>query len=104
MYAVIRNSGRQYRAVPGTVITTDRLNLEDGTAIDFNEVLLVVNDNGDATIGKPLVEGAVVKATVVETYRAAKVIVWKYTPKQRYRRRRGSRAYYTRVKIESISL
>jgi large subunit ribosomal protein L21 len=103
MYAVIRTGGRQYRAEAGAVIDVERLPINEGDSISIDEVLLVVPDQGNPLIGKPLVEGASVKATCVQQYRAQKVHVWKYIPKKRYRRRRGHRQYYTRLRIESIS-
>ncbi|MBN1964084.1 MAG: 50S ribosomal protein L21 [Anaerolineae bacterium] len=101
MYAIVRTGGRQYRAEVGAVIDVERLPQEVGEAIELNEVLLVA-DGGEATLGQPLVEGAAVKATVVEQYRARKVLVWKYNPRKRYRRRRGHRQYYTRLRIDEI--
>ncbi|NLX10290.1 MAG: 50S ribosomal protein L21 [Chloroflexi bacterium] len=103
MYAIVRTGGRQYRAEPGMSIDVERLPQEEGEAIDLTDVLLVVPDSGDPVIGQPLVEGAVVKATVVKQGRGRKIFVWKYKPKQRYRRRRGHRQYYTRLRIDSIS-
>jgi large subunit ribosomal protein L21 len=59
--------------------------------------------NGDEVqVGRPSVEGAKVKATVVEQYRGKKIFVWKYRPKKRYRRRRGHRQSYTRLRIDEI--
>lgn len=104
MYAVIRTGGRQYRAEPGALIDVERLPYEENASIELNEVLLVAQDNGTPLIGKPLVAGAVVKATVVSQLRAKKIFVWKYIPKERYRKRRGHRQYYTRLRIDSISV
>jgi large subunit ribosomal protein L21 len=102
MYAVIRTGGRQYRAETGAVIDVERLPINEGDSIDISDVLLVVPDSGSPLVGKPVVEGAIVKATCVKQYRARKILVWKYNPKERYRRRRGHRQYYTRLRIESI--
>jgi large subunit ribosomal protein L21 len=105
MYAIVRSGGKQYRAEPGALIDVERLSaLQEGEALELKEVLLVAPDSGDALVGKPFVAGATVKATCVSQFRAKKVIVWKYAPKQRYRRRRGHRHYYTRLKIESITV
>jgi len=104
MYAVIRTGGRQYRAEPGALIDVERLPYEENADIELNEVLLVAQDNGTPLIGKPLVSGAIVKATVVSQFRAKKIFVWKYIPKERYRKRRGHRQYYTRLRIDSIQV
>jgi large subunit ribosomal protein L21 len=101
MYAIVRTGGRQYRAEPGKTIDVEKLPVEAGSTIDL-EVLLVAPDGGDPMIGRPLVDGTVVHATVVEHYRAKKILIWKYRPGLRYRRRRGHRQTYTRLRIDSI--
>jgi large subunit ribosomal protein L21 len=58
---------------------------------------------GQPVFGQPVVNGATVKATVVKQGRERKIFVWKYKPKERYRRRRGHRQYFTRLRIDSIS-
>jgi large subunit ribosomal protein L21 len=102
MYAIVRTGGKQYRAEPGKIIDVEKLPVEAGSTIDLAEVLLVAPDAGDLMIGRPLVDGTVVRATVVEHYRAKKVLIWKYRPGLRYRRRRGHRQTYTRLHIDSI--
>jgi large subunit ribosomal protein L21 len=104
MYAVVRTGGRQFRAEPGKVIDVEKLNAEAGARLTLNEVLLVVPDEGAPLIGRPLVEGAAVQATVLGHYRAKKIIIWKYRPGLRYRRRRGHRQTYTRLKIEDVTV
>ncbi|MBN2304891.1 MAG: 50S ribosomal protein L21 [Anaerolineae bacterium] len=103
MYAIVRTGGRQFRAEPGQIIDVERLPDEEGASIELTDVLLVAPDEGDPIIGQPVVEGAVVKATVVKQGRERKVFVWKYIPKERYRRRRGHRQYFTSLRIDSIS-
>ena len=102
MYAIVRTGGKQYRAEPGKIIDVEKLPVEAGSTIDLADVLLVSPDAGDLMIGRPLVDGTVVRATVVEHYRAKKVLIWKYRPGLRYRRRRGHRQTYTRLRIDSI--
>jgi len=103
MYAVIRTGGRQYRAEPGQEIDVERLPFAEGESVDLTDVLLVVSDSGEASVGQPVVEGAVVKTTVLKQGRDRKIFVWKYKPKERYRRRRGHRQYFTRLRIDSIT-
>ncbi len=102
MYAIVRSGGHQYRVEHGKVIDVEKLDVEAGSSLNLDAVLLVVPDDGAPLIGRPLVEGAVVTATVVEHYRAKKILIWKYRPGLRYRRRRGHRQTYTRLRIESI--
>lgn len=103
MYAVIRTGNRQYRVEPGQTVDVERLPNQVNDAIVIEDVLLV--GNGDQTvIGQPRVEGAAVKATVVDQYRAKKVVVFKYRQRTNFRRKRGHRQYYTRLRIDEISL
>jgi large subunit ribosomal protein L21 len=101
MYAIIRTGGRQYRAEVGADIDVEKLPFEVGQSIELDEILLVA-DGEKVTIGQPLVDGAKVKATVADQYRARKIMVWKYRPKERYRRLKGHRQHYTRLHIDEI--
>ena len=100
-YAIVEDGGKQYKAVIGSTIEVDRFPSEVGDVIDLERVLLV-SDDDQVVVGTPLVEGAKVQATVVDQFRAAKVVVFKYAPKKRTRVKRGHRQYYTRLRIESI--
>jgi large subunit ribosomal protein L21 len=85
------------------VIDVERLPFEEGAAIELTDVLLVAPDGGTPMIGQPVVNGVAVKATVVKQGRDRKIFVWKYKPKKHYRKRRGHRQYFTRLRIDSIS-
>ena len=103
MYVIVKCGGRQYRAEEGHSLAVEKLPYEVGEQIDLNEVMLV-SDGDETTVGKPIVEGASVKATIVEQYRGKKIFVWKYRPRKRYRRRQGHRQYYTRLRVDSIEM
>ncbi len=103
MYAVIETGGKQYRVSPGERILVEKLPGNTGDKVVFDRVLLVV-DNGDVHIGQPVVEGALVEGTIVAQTRGPKIIVFKYKPKKRYRRKRGHRQFYTEVVIDRIAL
>jgi len=103
MYAIIRSGGKQYRAEVGSTIDVDRLTNEVGDTIEINDVLLV-EDGENTVIGQPVIEGAVVKATVVEQLRGKKILVYKYNQRTNYRRKQGHRQYYTRLQIDGISV
>jgi large subunit ribosomal protein L21 len=103
MYAIIRSGGRQYRAEVGKVFDVERLPQAVNEQFVINDVLLV--GDGDSTvIGQPRVEGASVTVTVVDQYRAKKVIVFKYRQRTNYRRKRGHRQYYTSLRVDSINV
>ncbi|MGD2206073.1 MAG: 50S ribosomal protein L21 [Anaerolineae bacterium] len=101
MYAVIKTGGKQYRVSPGDSIEVEKLPYKVGEIIELNKVLLVVNGSG-AKIGRPMVDGAKVKATVTRQTKGRKVVIFKYRPSKRYRRKKGHRQPYTRLRIDEI--
>ncbi len=101
MYAIVESGGRQYRAEEGHSFSVEKLPYEVGDQIELPNVFLLANDE-DVQVGQPTVTGASVKATVIEQYRGKKIFVWKYKPKKRYRRRKGHRQSYTRLRIDEI--
>ena len=101
-YAIFRSGGRQFRASVGDTLRVDKLPQEAGSAVEFDQVLFLTK-NGEAKVGSPLVTGAKVKAKVVDHGRDKKVIVFKYKPKVRYRRKTGHRQDYTELSIEGIT-
>ncbi|MEN9406614.1 MAG: ribosomal protein [Bacillota bacterium] len=102
MYAIIETGGKQYRAVPGQKLILEKLEVAAGDAVVFDRVLLVNNDE-KTLVGKPLLEGAKVTAKVLEHGRQKKIIVFKYKPKKKYRRKLGHRQSFTSVMVESIT-
>jgi len=102
VYAIVECGGRQYRAEEGHSFVVEKLPYEVGDQIDLEKVLLVAED-GNIKVGQPAVEGASVKATVVEQFRGQKIFVWKYRPRKRYRRRQGHRQSYTRLRVDDIN-
>ncbi|MCL5115640.1 MAG: 50S ribosomal protein L21 [Firmicutes bacterium] len=104
MYAVIETGGKQYRVEPGQVLVVEKLPGEPGEELAFNNLLMVVGDEGEPVIGTPYVSGAKAYGTVLGQERGKKILVFKYKPKSNYRRRQGHRQYHTRVRIERIEL
>jgi len=103
LYAIIRSGGRQHRAEIGKTLDVDRLPNPVNDSITITDVLLV-GDGDNTIVGAPKVDGAVVKATIVEQYRAKKIIVFKYRQRTKYRVKRGHRQYYTRLRIDAITV
>lgn len=98
MYAVIKTGGKQYKVVAGDVLKIEKLSGDEGSEIVFDQVLAL----GDV-IGRPLVSGAIVKATIIKQARNDKIIVFKKKRRQNYRRKNGHRQSITIVKISDIS-
>lgn len=99
-YAIVESGGKQYKAVPGNIIEVDRISQDVGDKIEL-DVVLISND-GQIVVGTPFVKGAKVQASVIAEVKAPKIIVFKYKPKERYRRKQGHRQRYTQLKIDSI--
>lgn len=102
MYAVIQTGGKQYRVEEGTVLRVEKIDAEEGDAIEFDRVLLV-GDGAEVTIGSPLVSGGKVTATVEEQGRGRKLDVIKFKRRKGYRRQYGHRQAYTQVRVTGIS-
>ncbi len=97
MKAVIETGGKQYYVTEGSVIYVEKLDAEAGKDITFDKVLMV-ND----TVGRPYVSGAKVTGKVEKHGKQKKILVYKYRPKKKYRRKQGHRQPYTKVVISKI--
>lgn len=102
-YAVVASGGKQYVARPGETIEVDRLPMQKDEPVAFDQVLLLADD-GEVQVGTPFVEGAKVTGKVAGQVKGPKIIVFKYKPKIRYRRKQGHRQLYTQVAIEEVVL
>lgn len=101
MYAIIQTGGKQYKVQEGDEIYIEKLNASEGEVVAFDQVLMVVKDNG-VTVGDPVVAGAKVTGKVEKHGRGKKIIVYKYKAKKNYRRKQGHRQPYSKVVIEKI--
>lgn len=101
-YAIIETGGKQYRVSVGDTISVEHLEGDAGSQVTFDQVLMIGGD-GQTVVGTPTVEGASVTATIDSQYRGEKIVVFKFKPKKRYRRRTGHRQSLTRLAITGIS-
>ena len=101
MYAIIATGGKQYKVSEGDIITIEKLGVEAGEKVTFDQVLAV--SDKELKVGAPTVEGASVEASVVKEGRGKKVIVYKYKRKTGYHNKNGHRQAFTQVKIEKIN-
>lgn len=101
MLAVIKTGGKQYLVSPGQKIKIEKIDEKEGSETIFNEVLLLEKGK-KLEIGTPLVEGAKVIGKVIRHGKAKKVIVFKYKPKTRYKKKKGHRQSFTEVEIVKI--
>jgi len=102
MHAIIKTGGKQYKVAEGDILYIEKLNVEAGETVTFDEVLAIL-DGESNKFGAPTVDGASVTAKVVKNGKGKKVLVFKYKPKKNYRRRQGHRQPYTKVEIIKIS-
>ena len=101
MFAVIKTGGKQYKVASGDVIKVEKLEGDEGSSINFDEVLLV-GDDKNVTAGTPVVDGAKVSAEILEQTRSDKVLVFKKKRRHNYRRKAGHRQHLTVLKITDV--
>ena len=101
MYAVIKTGGKQYRVQAGDLLVVEKLDGEPGAEVAFGDVLMV-GDGAAVTVGAPLVDGAKVSATLIETRKGEKVKIFKKIRRQGYRRTRGHRQSETVLRVTAI--
>ena len=102
MYAVIATGGKQYRVTKDGVLRVEKLDAEPGSTVEFGEVLLV-GQGADVKLGKPLLKGGKVVATVVRHGQGPKVAIVKFRRRKHYLRQKTHRQKFTEVKVTEIS-
>ena len=101
MFAVIKTGGKQFRVQVGDILDVEKLDLEEGKKVTFDNVLLIEDDK-NTFIGTPVVEKAQVVGEVLENFKDKKILVFKKKRRKQYRKTTGHRQLLTRVKIEKI--
>jgi len=101
-HAIIVTGGKQYRVAEGDILFIEKLDVEAGDTVKFDQVLAII-DEESSVFGAPVVEGATVTANVVKNGKGKKIRVYKMKPKKGYRRTQGHRQPYTKVQIEAIN-
>ena len=101
MYAVIRTGGKQYRVTEGDRLRVEKLPGDVGSTLVIDDVLMLGGET--VAIGKPVLAGAKVTATITGQDRAKKIIVFKFRRRKNYRRKNGHRQPYTELKITGVS-
>lgn len=101
MYAVIASGGKQHKVMVGDTIYVEKLDNEDGAAVEFEALLYA--DGDDVLIGTPVLDNVKVTGKIVKQVKSKKVIVFKYKPKKNIRKKNGHRQPYTAVEITAIN-
>lgn len=102
MYAIIETGGHQLKVSPEMTVKVEKLKAEKAQEIILDKVLAISKDNGELILGKPYVEGASVKAEVIDTKKDRKILVFKKIPRKYHKKLRGHRQFYTLLKIKEI--
>lgn len=102
-YAIIETGGKQLRVESGRFYDIERLPVEADSQVTIDRVLFV-NQDGEAHVGQPVVEGATVTGTVMRHLRGRKIIVYKMRPKKKTRKKQGHRQELTRLMIDEIAI
>jgi len=103
MYAVVKIGGHQYRVSEGDVLFVDKQNEENGAQLTFDHVLLINDEDGNVTVGQPVIEGAAIEAELLDQVKSDKVIVFKKKRRKGYQVKRGHRQPMSQIEIKSIS-
>lgn len=101
MYAIIKTGGKQYKVEENDSIFIEKLDVKEGDAVTFDDVILV-SDGDSIKVGDPVVSGASVTGKVEKQGKDKKVVTYKYKPKKHSHTKTGHRQPYTRVLIDSI--
>jgi len=102
MYAIVEAGGKQYKVSSGDTVKVDMISSEQGAVLDLQKVLVIV-DGSNTVVGTPYVKGAEIKAEVLGTGKAKKVLVYKKRPRRVYEKLNGHRQPFTTLKIKEIS-
>jgi large subunit ribosomal protein L21 len=102
MYAVIATGGKQYRVAQGDTIRVEKLTADEGSTVEFENVLMIT-DGEDVKIGAPYVDGGKVSATIKAHGRGKKVEIVKFRRRKHHRKQMGHRQSYTEIEITGIS-
>ncbi len=102
MYAVFRTGGKQYRAAKGDVLRLEKIDGDEGTSVEFDNVLLI-GEGSDITVGNPVISGSSVSAKVIRQGKSKKVPVVKFKRRKNYLRQGTHRQFFTEVEITGIS-
>jgi large subunit ribosomal protein L21 len=102
MYAIVEIAGQQFKVTKDLKVYVNRLTNEEGSKVSFDKVLLL-DDNGNITLGAPAIEGASIEAKVLQHLKGDKVIVFKKKRRKGYKKRNGHRQYLTQIVIEGIT-
>ncbi len=102
MFAIFEIGGKQYKVSEGDVVFLEKMNVQEGENVKFDQVL-ALSDNDGLILGEPTIAGASVEASVVKNGKAKKIVVFRYKAKKNEKKKQGHRQPYTKVQITKIA-
>jgi large subunit ribosomal protein L21 len=103
MFAIVQIAGKQYRITKDMTIKVPLLNKEIGDTVEFDRVLMY-GDDSEVKVGRPVLKGAKVEATVVDNGREKKIIVFKKKRRKGYKVKNGHRQKFSKIRIENVAI
>ena len=103
MYAIFQTGGKQYKVAEGDIIYIEKLDAEEGSAVQFDQVLMVAKDDS-VLVGNPTIAGAIISGKLEKHGRGKKIIVYKYKRRKNYHKKQGHRQPFSKVVIEKITV
>lgn len=103
MFTVIKTGGKQYIVTPDSKLKIEKITPNEKGEVVFDKILLIVDDKGNTTIGKPFIEGAQITGKLEKEGRDRKIIVFKYKAKKRYKKKAGHRQHYSEIRFGSLT-
>lgn len=102
MYAIVKAGGRQYKVTNGDIIKIDKIEGEAGKDVIFKDVLMIVDDNKNIEVGRPILANAKVACEIIKQAKGKKIIVFKSKKRKGYKKKMGHRQQLTEVKVKEI--
>ncbi|MCX7862162.1 MAG: 50S ribosomal protein L21 [Bacteroidales bacterium] len=103
MYAIVEIAGQQFKVEKGKKLYVHRLNAEEGMQVEFSKIMLA-EDNGKVSVGKPYLEGAKITAKVLKHVKGDKILVFKKKRRNGYRKLNGHRQLFSQIEVEQITI
>ena len=103
MYAIIKSGGKQYRVEKDSVLTVEKLDQDEGSVFESDQVLFVKTGENEFKTGTPYVNGAKISGKILKHFKGDKIVIFKMKRRKNYRRKTGHRQNYTQIQITDIT-
>lgn len=104
MYAIIKTGGKQYRVEKDSVLTVEKIDQEEGSTFETDQVLFAKTGENEFKTGTPYIDGAKVSCKILKQVKGDKIVIFKKKRRKKYRRKTGHRQKYTQIQIVEIQV